>query len=1184
MDFPKSIDSNFIHGYILAPLAYNDSLTMRILAANPDGLGDLILRQPLYSKLLAEGHELMLTVRRQWMEIAPDIIPGARLVPIEIEPYTLALTNQWDALAPILKLAQQFAPDVFLVTPFRWTLLEEWLAANLKGCRVLGMTGNIFPGDPRWGFKSQSQIKFDAQAAVTEDSTELAKNELLANLVLKEQVLLGNPKIEFPTEALSSAQMELEALGFDAGNYWIACVGNEPYKSVRNWKLENWAALLNHWALTHKRRFLLLGNENELETTEKVRALMDKSAAESAIVCCRNMPLRTLGGLIQLSSGYVGRDTGPMHLAAALGKPVISVFGGGHWPRFQPAAFPSWIGTVQVPCIGCDWQCAFEQSYCISEVPLAEVIKAVEDFEAGRLTTRVIRNFRPGSHLYPLMLSQVTKKRSLDLLTFAASSLLESDDRERKWNERFRQLQAGMPAAPLSKSQKTIDEPLVSTGIPLRFPWLSRTELESQVNELRSHLDEMPTGMDGKTKIDETSQGEIDLETLNLNTGFNEYSTTKSNETSVWPYAAPAGPSLPDTLPGGKPWPKISIITPTFNQGRFIEQTILSILNQNYPNLEYIIMDGGSQDETISVIDRYRDRINIIVSERDRGQSHAINKGFALATGELITWLNSDDMFEPGALIAMAMAFHTSGADVVVGICNVHSDGRILNRHLTGCASGPLPLGKLLNVERWIRGQFFYQPEAMFTRKLWERAGGKVDESLHYTMDCDLWFRFARVNANMHVIARPICRFRVHPDQKTSHVSNFRPELEAVCERYRAETGASDTLQVPLTLPRQHLRAVLLNENGETPSVSAALSLAGHIVNSVSKLREPQDQPAANQQILADIGSHRPDLIIVEERGEPREDDVEKSLANRWPIIRWPGSLSVPLDIFAPQDKSASRKRFGLPPECTIVLLAGSASNDPPAKLAPFVADLEPLVSDNLLIVSIGRFDIAPQKQSVRIWNLGESTDAQDRASAYCAADIVLDASSGIASLEAAACGIPSVRLEHAATLSHETSGFIATDSAAATSYLRQLIEDSALQNRMGIWAHIWAENEFSPASEFHKLFLRLDAAGLIDRLNLPPKISFQREIIELPEIRIPELGAVVDPALTSLLAALQAERDSLRQTIDGVTQTRLWRMVAVIYPKYQRILGSRGVPRFVRNGVQKLGNWFANRPKKARA
>ena len=119
-------------------------------------------------------------------------------------------------------------------------------------------------------------------------------------------------------------------------------------------------------------------------------------------------------------------------------------------------------------------------------------------------------------------------------------------------------------------------------------------------------------------------------------------------------------------------FPRISVVTPSFNQGKYIRETIESVLSQNYPNLEYIVIDGGSTDSTLAVIDDYVDRLNYFVSEKDNGQSHAINKGFAQATGDIFCWLNSDDQFAPNALWSMAIAFYTNRTDLVAGICEIY--------------------------------------------------------------------------------------------------------------------------------------------------------------------------------------------------------------------------------------------------------------------------------------------------------------------------------------------------------------------------------------------------------------------------------------------------------------------------------------------------------------------------------
>ena len=126
-------------------------------------------------------------------------------------------------------------------------------------------------------------------------------------------------------------------------------------------------------------------------------------------------------------------------------------------------------------------------------------------------------------------------------------------------------------------------------------------------------------------------------------------------EKTGWPWTEQTEP-LPPRMPDGSEWPRISIVTPSYNQGEFIEETIRSVLLQGYPNLEYIIIDGGSKDNSIELIKKYEKYLAYLVSEPDKGQSHAINKGFRRATGVLVGWQNSDDFYHSGAFEAAAKA------------------------------------------------------------------------------------------------------------------------------------------------------------------------------------------------------------------------------------------------------------------------------------------------------------------------------------------------------------------------------------------------------------------------------------------------------------------------------------------------------------------------------------------------
>ena len=257
-------------------------------------------------------------------------------------------------------------------------------------------------------------------------------------------------------------------------------------------------------------------------------------------------------------------------------------------------------------------------------------------------------------------------------------------------------------------------------------------------------------------------------------------------------------------------------MTPSYNQGAFIEETIKSVLDQGYANLEYIIMDGGSSDETVSIIERYQDRIAYWVSAKDAGQSDAIERGFARATGDILAWVNSDDALAPGALAAVAAAFADGTTDLVAGVINIKQDGKLVYHHRTGCRAGALALEQLLDLEgEWMTGRFFYQPEVFFSRGIYERAGGMIDRKLHYSMDYDLWLRCARAGARIKPIDYELANFRMHADQKTSTVAAFLPELKGHASATRAAVGLPPLAPLPQPRPQtRRLRIGMVNDYG----------------------------------------------------------------------------------------------------------------------------------------------------------------------------------------------------------------------------------------------------------------------------------------------------------------------------------------------------------------------------------
>ena len=232
-----------------------------------------------------------------------------------------------------------------------------------------------------------------------------------------------------------------------------------------------------------------------------------------------------------------------------------------------------------------------------------------------------------------------------------------------------------------------------------------------------------------------------------------------------WPWMA-ASTDVPSQTPAGNAWPRISVVTPSYNQAEFLEATIRSVLLQGYPELEYIILDGGSTDASLEIIERYRPWLSSAVIERDEGQYDAINKGFRTATGDVLTWINSDDMFTPNSFWAVGGIFADLRPEVewITGVPSMwdrFGNGAtvlqrpILNRELIRLGAYD---GVTLN--------FIQQEGTFWSRDLWQRAGGCLDTSLSLAADYELWCRFADY-APLHGVSAVLAGNRRHPDQKT---------------------------------------------------------------------------------------------------------------------------------------------------------------------------------------------------------------------------------------------------------------------------------------------------------------------------------------------------------------------------------------------------------------------------------
>lgn len=253
-----------------------------------------------------------------------------------------------------------------------------------------------------------------------------------------------------------------------------------------------------------------------------------------------------------------------------------------------------------------------------------------------------------------------------------------------------------------------------------------------------------------------------------------------SIEKRIWPYqnkySATELSSQESEFLSRDDLPIISVVTPSFNQGQFIEQTIRSVLLQNYPHVEYFVMDGGSTDNTKSVLEKYSTWITDWKVEDDNGQSHAINKGFKRSSGDIVAWLNADDIYLPKTLLSVAKAM-VDYPDA--GFCfgnwhEIDAKGKVKNTYLSRT---PSVLGLLTNVKSYVA-----QPTLFFKRNALEKIGF-IDESLHMVMDFELLLRLL-VKYEPIQVDEVLAAYRTHPATKTNLMETLAwAEREIVFQR-----------------------------------------------------------------------------------------------------------------------------------------------------------------------------------------------------------------------------------------------------------------------------------------------------------------------------------------------------------------------------------------------------------------
>jgi len=683
---------------------------MRILASNPDTIGDMVLRQPMYRALREAGHELMLIVRPSVAPLIEYVAPGAATIVLPTEVYRDDLEQHWPLFAELFAAARDFQPDALLVAPFQWTQFEERLSDELKDLaaplRRFGMSGRLYAGDPHLGRAPASRLTFDVTAAVDEDLPEIEKNAALAAAVLG-QLPAGlqiEPRIDPGDATLQDARQDLDKLSLAPGDYWVACVTGTVHVPIKAWQLENWARLLSHWVRNHNRQFLFIGLPEERQAVDEVRRLMGDAADRTRVFMNDNAALSHLIGLTAHSSGYAGHDTGPMHLAAALGKPVLAVFGGGHKLRFVPRGAdgaPSVIVTVGVPCAGCAWTCPFKVSHCVRDVPVEQVISAADDLEAGRIAASQPRVLPPDAALRDRMIGEAA--------AFAREQLRDTGERGRQLREQQELTILPLQAALDNRSreaealaEKLDQQQTRATELGARFERLTResANLAGNLKQKEQEADKFLTELALRTREAEelrrsASVRDLAAERLRKQVAELELAAASRDVEGAFPARrrtmlplAPVswGQIVSDFFTGQRhyvprrsprPLPKITLITPIpsglscdcpdcgkggVRNGQAgsacrsadvaaVRATIESVLAQGYPRLEYILAPVGEAavQPAPAWLEPYASRLTWM-TQASPGPFEAMTRAFDSCNADVVGWLEAGDLLEPGAM------------------------------------------------------------------------------------------------------------------------------------------------------------------------------------------------------------------------------------------------------------------------------------------------------------------------------------------------------------------------------------------------------------------------------------------------------------------------------------------------------------------------------------------------------
>jgi ADP-heptose:LPS heptosyltransferase len=959
-----------------------------IVYVRPDSIGDLILFTSALGALMAEWPKArhVLVVRKGYESLKPLFPASLEWLVAGLNPFKKRPGECRGELAALLADVGKLVPDLILAPTLNRTWLEIAVAAHFPAVRsvVLGRADI----DPIFASALRLDLGIDPSKAFKEivpaeaSATDVENQHRMVEYLLGSKVASVLPAVGVPEADAEKARAILKAKGLKPGEWIAVFPGGLANVQVKAWPEERFAELVDWIRTERKLPVLMLAHADEALYLERIVAGVERQGGtRPAAWLGKDGELPLLAALLSESRAYVGHDTGAMHIAAAVGRPVVGIFGGGHWPRFRPAARQA-ISVVQpLPCFGCNWDCHFGDGPCVKTLRTKDVTAALgrlldagasnvdQVAEAHNLsaeTLNLIAASTPG--FVALKRDRLERQHRIEELKSETNSKdVEIEDLKRAAEDRKTEMESIKAELEQECADKTkeIEEKDVEIADLKRAAEERKTEMESikaeleqecadkdgEIGELKGEADTkdreigelkqvcnereaLIIELDGHIKTFQKTVAEKDAHIANvegesarvagilakLPPDAADWSTAihhkdvhihnlglilasreeeiAAQKQALSNYAAGYGgleqakhfrallaekeavireldracverervinglavgatgltsgigkiwsaltfkfreklwgplrsrflrmavddywmqigimrqyeprpikwdsrikvPSLPEGS-----LPKIGIVTPSFGQPAFLESTMLSVLNQNYPNLLYVVQDGGSPDHSPGIIERYASRLRHWQSAPDKGQADAIRKGFShiepeLGPDDLMAWFNSDDLVAPRAFgfVAGYFARHPD-VDVVYGHrIIIDEEDREVGRWI-------MPRHDPASLE-WID---YIPQETLFWRKrAWDVAGG-IDPAFQFALDWDLLARFQVAGCRIVRLPYFLGCFRIHAQQKTIQSIHTTGADEMARIRTRFHGAASDD---PSTIERHAHKARL---------------------------------------------------------------------------------------------------------------------------------------------------------------------------------------------------------------------------------------------------------------------------------------------------------------------------------------------------------------------------------------